>query len=125
MKKARTSATRTTDVRAPSGRRFVIVTGLSGSGKSHAVRALEDLGYFCVDNLPTTLIPTLARLAIQAGDIEKVAIVVDIREGHLLSSQCLESLGVTRVCIAVDLRAPTPDFTSHATHRCGAGVHQR
>ena len=43
--------------------RFIIVTGLSGSGKSHAIRALEDLGYFCIDNLPTQLIPTVAELA--------------------------------------------------------------
>ena len=46
--------------------RFVILTGLSGSGKSQAIHALEDLGYFCVDNLPTTLIPTLADLMAQA-----------------------------------------------------------
>jgi UPF0042 nucleotide-binding protein len=60
---------------------------LSGSGKSQAIRALEDLGYFCVDNLPTTLIPTLAKLSLRAGaGMEKVAIVVDIREGGLLSS---------------------------------------
>ena len=65
----------------------MIVTGLSGSGKTHALRALEDLGYFCVDNLPTTLIPTLAKLSLRAGgDIEKVAIVVDVREGGFLSS---------------------------------------
>jgi UPF0042 nucleotide-binding protein len=64
---------------------FIILTGLSGSGKSQAIRALEDLGYFCVDNLPTTLIPTLARLSIR-GDLEKVAIVVDVREGTFLSS---------------------------------------
>src|SRR5262245_54654428 len=65
---------------------FIVLTGLSGSGKSQAIRALEDLGFFCVDNLPTTLIPTLAKLAIGGGDIEKVAIVVDIREGNFLSS---------------------------------------
>lgn len=70
----------------PGRQPFIILTGLSGSGKSQAMRALEDLGYFCVDNLPTTLIPTLAKLAVRAGDIEKVAIVVDIREGNLLSS---------------------------------------
>jgi UPF0042 nucleotide-binding protein len=69
-----------------AGRPFIILTGLSGSGKSQAVRALEDLGYFCVDNLPTTLIPTLAKLAVRAGDIEKVAIVVDVRERNLLSA---------------------------------------
>ena len=69
-----------------SGRRFIVLTGLSGSGKSQAIRALEDLGYFCVDNLPTTLIPTLAKLALRAEDLEKVAIVVDVREGNLLSA---------------------------------------
>jgi UPF0042 nucleotide-binding protein len=69
------------------GQPFIVLTGLSGSGKSQAIRALEDLGYFCVDNLPTTLIPTLARLSLKAGgDIEKVAIVVDVREGNFLSS---------------------------------------
>ena len=66
---------------------FIILTGLSGSGKSQAIRALEDLGYFCVDNLPTTLIPTLAKLSLRTGgDIDKVAIVVDVREGGFLSS---------------------------------------
>jgi UPF0042 nucleotide-binding protein len=69
------------------GQPFIVLTGLSGSGKSQAIRALEDLGYFCVDNLPTTLIPTLAKLSMRAGgDIEKVAIVVDVREGGFLSS---------------------------------------
>jgi UPF0042 nucleotide-binding protein len=69
------------------GHPFIVLTGLSGSGKSQAIRALEDLGYFCVDNLPTTLIPTLAKLSLRAGgDIEKVAIVVDVREGNFLSS---------------------------------------
>ena len=72
---------------APSRtRRFVILTGLSGSGKTQAIRALEDLGYFCVDNLPVLLIPTLAELAArdEAG-LEKVAIVVDVREPGFLS----------------------------------------
>jgi RNase adapter protein RapZ len=69
-----------------SGSSFIILTGLSGSGKSQAMRALEDLGYFCVDNLPTTLIPMLAKLTSRAGEIEKVAIVVDVRERNLLSS---------------------------------------
>ena len=66
--------------------RFVVITGLSGSGKSQAIRALEDLGYFCVDNLPTMLIPTLAQLSLQQGtDLQKVAIVADVREGTFLS----------------------------------------
>jgi UPF0042 nucleotide-binding protein len=65
--------------------RFIVVTGLSGSGKSQAIRALEDLGYFCVDNLPITLIPTLAELTLRAGtEITKAAVVVDVREGALL-----------------------------------------
>jgi UPF0042 nucleotide-binding protein len=70
-----------------AGHPFIVLTGLSGSGKSQAIRALEDLGYFCVDNLPTTLIPTLAKLSLRAGgDMDKVAIVVDVREGGFLSS---------------------------------------
>ena len=73
--------------RKRAGQPFIVLTGLSGSGKSQAIRALEDLGYFCVDNLPTTLIPTLAKLSLRGGrDIERVAIVVDVREGNFLSS---------------------------------------
>jgi UPF0042 nucleotide-binding protein len=64
--------------------RFIVLTGLSGSGKSQAIRALEDLGYFCVDNLPTTLIPTLAGLVKREG-ISRVALVVDIREKNFLA----------------------------------------
>lgn len=70
----------------PVGHPFIILTGLSGSGKSQAIRALEDLGYFCVDNLPTALIPTLASLAVRTADIEKLAIVVDVRERRMLSA---------------------------------------
>jgi UPF0042 nucleotide-binding protein len=75
---------RRTDRRARS-QPFIVLTGLSGSGKSQAIRALEDLGYFCVDNLPTTLIPTLARLSLYGSGIDKVAIVVDVRERNFLS----------------------------------------
>jgi UPF0042 nucleotide-binding protein len=63
----------------------VILTGLSGAGKTQAIRALEDLGYFCVDNLPSALIPTMAELASRADTgLEKVAIVADVREGGFL-----------------------------------------
>jgi UPF0042 nucleotide-binding protein len=74
--------------RAPQGSgRFIVLTGLSGAGKSQAIRALEDLGYFCVDNLPTELVPTLAALARREGAVlPKVAIVLDIREGGFLRS---------------------------------------
>ena len=69
---------------APRGR-FIVVTGLSGAGKSQAIRALEDLGYFCVDNLPTQLIPTLANLSKRgSADLPKVALVIDVREGSFL-----------------------------------------
>jgi UPF0042 nucleotide-binding protein len=69
-----------------SGTPFIVITGLSGSGKSQAIRALEDLGYFCVDNLPATLIPMLATLSVRGVDIERVAIVADVRERNFLSS---------------------------------------
>jgi UPF0042 nucleotide-binding protein len=65
--------------------KFVVLTGLSGSGKSQAIRALEDLGYFCVDNLPVALLPMLAELTLRAGsEITRAAVVVDVREGRLL-----------------------------------------
>ena len=65
--------------------RFVVLTGLAGSGKSQAIKALEDLGYFCVDNLPVALLPTLADLTHRAGsEISRAAVVVDIREGKML-----------------------------------------
>src|SRR6476469_4288015 len=66
--------------------RFVVLAGVSGSGKSQAIRALEDLGYFCVDNLPVSLLPMLAELTLRAGsEIARAAVVVDVREGKLLS----------------------------------------
>ena len=66
--------------------RFVIVTGLSGAGKSSALKMLEDSGYFCVDNLPVPLIMKLAQLTIkERTDIDKIALGVDIRSGQPLS----------------------------------------
>jgi RNase adapter protein RapZ len=65
---------------------FIVLTGVSGAGKSQAMRALEDLGYFCVDNLPLTLLPTFAELTQRANtEIEKAAVVIDVREGALLA----------------------------------------
>ena len=64
---------------------FVIITGLSGAGKSTALKNFEDLGYFCVDNLPTTLIPKFAEICLQLKyKIKKVALGIDIREGDFL-----------------------------------------
>jgi RNase adapter protein RapZ len=66
--------------------RFIVLTGMSGSGKSQAMRALEDLGYFCVDNLPLSLLPTFAELTLRPDtELEKAAVVIDIREGERLS----------------------------------------
>lgn len=67
---------------------FVIITGLSGSGMSSATNAFEDLGYFCVDNLPVTMLSPFARLLLPNEEekvaIEKAALVIDIRERHFL-----------------------------------------
>ncbi|OWZ83800.1 RNase adapter RapZ [Natranaerobius trueperi] len=67
--------------------RFVIITGLSGAGKSIVVQSFEDLGYFCVDNLPPTFIPKFAELLRQSeGRINKIALVSDIRGGKFFES---------------------------------------
>ena len=63
-----------------NGSNFVIITGLSGAGKSNAVKVFEDMGYFCVDNLPAPLIPKFAELCRQSdGKVSKIALVIDIR----------------------------------------------
>jgi UPF0042 nucleotide-binding protein len=61
-----------------------VITGMSGSGKASTLKAFEDLGYYCVDNLPIGLIPGFADLAKQSAEIEKAALVADIREGEQL-----------------------------------------
>jgi UPF0042 nucleotide-binding protein len=78
---------------------FVVITGLSGAGKSYAIKCFEDMGFFCVDNLPTTLIPTFADLIARTEQtIRRVALGVDVREGeylpHLLDAmQALKQRG--------------------------------
>ena len=63
--------------------RCVIVTGMSGAGKSTALKMLEDMGYFCVDNLPVPLIPKMAELlSVPGTEINKAALGVDIRSGQ-------------------------------------------
>jgi UPF0042 nucleotide-binding protein len=65
--------------------RVVIITGLSGSGKSTALRALEDIGFFCVDNLPVVLLPKfLALTTLSSPEIKQVALVMDLRERSFL-----------------------------------------
>ncbi len=63
---------------------LVVITGMSGSGKASALKAFEDLGYYCVDNLPAELIPRFVGLAKQSAEIERTALVVDVREGARL-----------------------------------------
>ena len=67
-----------------AGPELVIITGLSGSGKASALKAFEDLGYYCVDNLPVDLITRFAELAVQSPEIRRTALVVDVREGAKL-----------------------------------------
>jgi UPF0042 nucleotide-binding protein len=69
---------------ASSRAKLVIITGLSGSGKITALKVFEDMGYYCVDNLPAELIPSFAQLIQDARDNTSAAIVVDIREGSRL-----------------------------------------
>ncbi|MGZ5959290.1 MAG: RNase adapter RapZ [Myxococcaceae bacterium] len=68
--------------------RIVLVTGLSGAGKSTATKALEDLGFFCIDNLPVMLLPKLLELVSHGAsdEVQRIAIVVDAREGRFLDS---------------------------------------
>ncbi|MFY9949101.1 MAG: RNase adapter RapZ [Candidatus Sulfotelmatobacter sp.] len=63
---------------------LVIITGMSGSGKASVLKAFEDLGYYCVDNLPVELIPRFAEMALQSTEIRRTALVVDVREGSKL-----------------------------------------
>ena len=74
---------------------LVIITGMSGSGKASVLKAFEDLGYYCVDNLPVQLIPQFADLAVQSSEIRRTALVVDVREGSKLEElpKILKSVG--------------------------------
>ena len=65
--------------------RFIVLTGLSGSGKSQAIRALEDLGYYCVDNLPVSLLLVMAELSERQSEHNRVAVVMDVRESRFVS----------------------------------------
>src|SRR5436305_12494094 len=84
----------------PEAPDFLIVTGLSGAGRSEAAKCLEDLGYFVVDNLPPALIGKMAELAASSGSPGRVAIVADVRGGVFFGElskglQDLKDLGVS------------------------------
>lgn len=66
--------------------RFIIITGLSGAGKTQVIRCLEDMDYYCIDNMPPALIPKLAEIFYASnGKIDKVAMVIDIRGGDMFA----------------------------------------
>ena len=68
---------------------FIIISGLSGAGKSKAASFMEDMGFFCVDNLPAPLIPKFAELGMAGtGEYDRVVLVTDIRGRHQLSAPC-------------------------------------
>jgi UPF0042 nucleotide-binding protein len=70
----------------PTRADFLVITGLSGAGKSQAIDAVEDLGYYCVDNLPLALLPSLYTLHREEEALARVAVVVDIRERRFLTA---------------------------------------
>ena len=107
--------------------RFVIVTGMSGAGKSTVLKMLEDMGFFCVDNLPVMLIEKFAEIAHDDKlEVDNVAIGVDIRSGQALGemSVCLETLKKRNFTLRWSLppcssasRAPRPWRRSCAAER--------
>ena len=82
---------------------FLIVTGLSGSGKSSCVRVLEDIGFFCIDNMPPQLIPNFAEMCAKNSEIERVAIVTDIRGGAMFL-KLSENLSQLRAINGVEVK---------------------
>jgi len=91
-------------------RKIVIVTGMSGSGKSTVARTLEDVGFFCVDNLPVDLLPKLVELAdTMGGEISRLALVIDLRQRkffprYSIIINSLESAGISLEILFVDAR---------------------
>ena len=90
------------------GFRLLIVTGMSGAGKTQAMQALEDMGYFCVDNIPPVLIPKFSEICRQGGArVTRVALVVDIRGGEFFdalseSLEHLSTMGVPYEIVFID-----------------------
>ena len=86
---------------------IVIITGLSGSGMTSAINAFEDLGYFCVDNMPLTLLPTFARLVQgeedEKGSIQRAALVISFREGRFLSAFAKQLRALRRTGLRVSV----------------------
>lgn len=86
---------------------FVIITGISGSGKSQAINMLEDIGFFCIDNMPPQLIPKLAEICAENENMNKIAIVTDIRGGSMFldlknNIDLLKSSGINVKVLFID-----------------------
>lgn len=102
---------------------LLIVSGLSGAGKSLVVHALEDIGYFCIDNLPPALLPRIVEFSKQsASEIEKLAVVIDVRSGESYGSitQALDDLhkmGVPYECLFLDSRTDVLERRYKETRR--------
>jgi UPF0042 nucleotide-binding protein len=96
------------------GGRVVVVTGLSGAGKSTALHALEDLGYFCVDNLPTSLVEHVVEVC-EAGGIRRIGLGIDVRVGSFLDGavQALDRIGAVQA--RLDARPPDSSPTPGRT----------
>src|SRR5215813_5202396 len=86
--------------KARPGTELVVITGMSGSGKGSVLKVFEDLGYYCVDNLPVELIPSFAELVLQSQEISRAALVLDVREGAGLDK-------LPSILKAVKKRVPT------------------
>ena len=95
--------------------RFLIITGMSGAGKTQVVRTLEDLKYFCIDNLPAALIPKFAELCRQTSE-SNVALVVDVRGGQFFDKllQVLDEITALYepFLFITSLRSPSPAVIS-------------
>src|SRR4051794_9329640 len=86
---------------------LVIITGMSGAGRTIVLRRFEDLGYFCVDNLPPALLPPFASLGSSKAEVERAAVVVDLRAGPFFvdfidSVEELKTLGVVPFILFLD-----------------------
>src|SRR5437660_12581332 len=117
----------------PPQAELVVITGMSGSGKGSVIRALEDLGYYSVDNLPIELIPKFAELTRDSATVRCAALVVDVREGESLKSfpalyarirrsiptklLFLEADDATLVRRFSETRRPHPLGTERSVHR--------
>lgn len=81
---------------------LLIVTGMSGAGKSQAANALEDIGFYCVDNIPPAIIPSFVELSARSGDLlNKMAIVTDMRGGALFRRLMGYSATLKRIMLSI------------------------